>query len=142
MSVVRKPRVSEAVLDSSAILAILLRERVSARVHDVLDGAVMTAVNIAEVLTKLVEADAAMLPEAEALFALFDRIEPFTETHARRAAGLRPRTKEFGLSLGDRACLALALELGAEVYTADQAWAQVEVGCVVHLIREPRDSVQ
>ena len=63
------------------------------------------------------------------------RIEPFTASQARLAADLRPTTSHAGLSLGDRACLALAIELGAEVYTADRQWAKVQVACKIHLIR-------
>jgi ribonuclease VapC len=54
------------------------------------------------------------------LLNLLARVEPFTESQAWMAADLRLATKHAGLSLGDRACLALALEIGAEVYTADR----------------------
>jgi PIN domain nuclease of toxin-antitoxin system len=62
-------------------------------------------------------------------------VEPFTFAQARVAGELTAKTKSAGLSLGDRACLALALELGAEVYTTDRAWARVDVGCKVNLLR-------
>jgi PIN domain nuclease of toxin-antitoxin system len=71
----------------------------------------------------------------KALFSLLDRMEPFTAAQAQIAADLRPRTRHAGLSLGDRACLSLALELGAEVFTADAAWLRVDLACRIHLIR-------
>jgi PIN domain nuclease of toxin-antitoxin system len=134
--------VSERVVDASVVLAILKSERLAPAVWKAMEGAILSSVNLEEVLAKAFDYGMSESKVLGEILGMLSRIEPFTETHARRAAGLRRRTKEFGLSLGDRACLALALELGAEVYTADQAWAQVEVGCVVHLIREPRDSVQ
>jgi PIN domain nuclease of toxin-antitoxin system len=133
---------SEPVFDASVLIAILQGERVSPDVYDVLEGAVIGAVNFAEVLTKMEDAKAWGLAEVEILVKLFNRIEPFTVAQAHSVASLRSRTKQFGLSLGDRACLALALELGAEVYTADHLWAQVDVGCKIHLVRERRDSIQ
>ncbi len=95
----------------------------------------MSAVNFGEVLSTLFDLREADYPKSNALLALLNRIEPFTENQARMCGVLRASTKHLGLSMGDRACFALALELGAEVYTADRAWAQVAVGCKVHLVR-------
>ena len=127
---------SENVLDSSVFLAIIKGEHLEGDVLGVLDGAVMSAANLVEVLTKLLDIGISLTdPEVEAMFALLDRIEPFTEAQARVAADLRHETRHAGLSLGDRACLALALELGASVYTADRPWSSIDVGCKIHLIR-------
>jgi len=100
-----------------------------------MDGAVMSAVNLAEVYSKISELDATEWPRTEALLALLDRVEPMTQQQARACGELRMRTRHAGLSLGDRACLALAIELGAEVYTADRAWKQINIGVPIHLIR-------
>jgi PIN domain nuclease of toxin-antitoxin system len=127
--------VSEAVLDSSVILAILKDEAFDAIVYSVVDGGVMSTVNLVEVYSKLSDLKLAVTPRVNALIRTLSRIEPFTESQARLAADLRPSTRHAGLSLGDRACLALALEVGAEVYTADRQWAHIEVGCTIHLIR-------
>jgi ribonuclease VapC len=62
-------------------------------------------------------------------------IFPLDEAQAREAARLRPSTRAAGLSLGDRACLALAASLKLPVLTADRAWAGLQVGVVVELIR-------
>jgi ribonuclease VapC len=132
---VRKPQVSEAVLDSSVILAILKNEAFDAVVYDVVDGGVMSAVNLVEVYSKLSDLKLAVTPRVDALIGTLSRIELFTESQARIAADLRPITRHAGLSLGDRACLALAVEIGAEVYTAEREWARVDPGCKVHLIR-------
>jgi PIN domain nuclease of toxin-antitoxin system len=63
------------------------------------------------------------------------RTEPFTANHAKLAASLVAQTHSHGLSLGDRACLALGISLNAPVYTTDQAWQNLRVGCEIYLIR-------
>ena len=126
---------SEVVLDSSVLIAMMKGEQIDPIVFELIEGAVMSAVNLAEVLSKLSDLGTTKYPKAKELLALLDRIEQFTISQASCSSDLRPSTKPIGLSLGDRACLALALELGAEVYTADHAWARVDVGCIVHLIR-------
>ena len=126
---------SDFVLDSSVLIALLRNERFDNDVIDVVDGAVISAVNFAEVWTKIHDLGLAGEPRAHAIFSLLTRVEPFTESQARVAADLRLATRSVGLSLGDRACLALALEIGAEVYTADRQWSNLNVGCQVHLIR-------
>jgi ribonuclease VapC len=127
--------VSESVLDSSVLIAVLKNERFDGDVIDVLDGAVISAVNYAEVWTKIHDLGLAADPRARAIFNLLARVEPFTESQAWMAADLRLATKHAGLSLGDRACLALALEMGADIYTADRQWSNIGVGCAIHLIR-------
>ena len=126
---------SEVVLDASVLIAIFKNEQFEENVLDVIEGAVMGAANYAEVWTKLHDFGLTDSSQVEAVFGLLGRIEPFTVSQARLAADLRLATKHAGLSLGDRACLALALEIGGEVYTADRPWSRVDVGCVIHLIR-------
>ena len=106
--------------------------------HDAFDGALRDAVNFAEGLAKFNDMEEAAAEEAAILLGLLDRKEP---SPLQRHAVLLGSVELRGHS-DKRACLALALELGAEVYTADQVWEQSEVGCVIHLNRERRDSVQ
>jgi ribonuclease VapC len=127
---------SESVIDASVLLAIFKDERFEQDILDVLEGSVMSATNFAEVLTRLIDLGIPLTsPRVADTFALLDRIEPFTEAQARVAADLRNETRHAGLSLADRSCLALALEIGADVYTADRPWSRVEIGCKIHLIR-------
>jgi len=63
------------------------------------------------------------------------RVVPFDGLQARTAARLRSTTRHAGLSLGDRACLALADRLGYPVVTADRVWASLEVGIEIIMIR-------
>jgi ribonuclease VapC len=127
--------VSEPVLDSSVVIAILMNERIDDAVLEIIESAVMSAVNFAEVWSKIYELGLKQAPRTEAVLGLFSRIEPFTSSQARIAGDLRLLTRHAGLSLGDRACLALALDTGAKVYTADRQWAQIDIGCTIQLIR-------
>ena len=102
---------------------------------DAVEGAVISAVNMAEVQSKLSDIEFAYPLAFARLLRLIDRIEPFTEIQAKLSGELRRSTKPFGLSLGDRACLAVALDLGAEVYTMERIWAKVDVGCTTHVMR-------
>jgi len=123
-----------AVLDASALLALINREEGTGAVLTVLEAATMSTVNIAEVLSKL--SDIGMPPAvAEDLVGRLGlSVEPFELSQAERAARLRPTTRHPELSLGDRACLALAQERGLPAYTADQSWSDLE-DVTVRIIR-------
>jgi ribonuclease VapC len=123
---------SAVVLDASALLAYLHDETGAADVTDVLaHGATISAANISEVLSKLAERGAdpgevvSRLEEQGLLGGLLE-VEPLTIADAITIARLRPDTRDHGLSLGDRACLALGLRLGLPVVTADRAWTELE----------------
>jgi PIN domain nuclease of toxin-antitoxin system len=126
--------VNRNVFDSSALLALILREP-GGDLDAILDGSIISAVNMAEVRTKLIDLDTLDPDALEDDLSGLILVEPFTEEHARIAARLRGSTRHLGLSLGDRACLALAIVENAEAYTADRSWTEVDIGCVVNLIR-------
>ena len=125
----------QVVLDSSALLCLLNGETGAARFVLALPSAVIGAVNLAEVVTKLRERGLSMEEVDEALGGLHLDVHPLSSAQANATGHLRPATRAQGLSLGDRACLAVAAELGAMVLTADQAWADVDAGVDVELIR-------
>lgn len=108
------------VVDASAVLAFLNGEPGADTVTEVLlSGAGISAVNLAEVLTKLLDYGVP-LNDAEMIIADLNlTVYPFDEPLAWSAAALRPTTRAYGLSLGDRACLALGETLGSAVLTAD-----------------------
>lgn len=125
------------VLDASALLCLMNNESGADRVAAVLPRAVIGAVNLAEVATKLGElgADA---DEARALLApLHLLVVPFDESAAFVAGALRTATRACGLSLGDRACLALAAQRGATAVTTDKAWQDASGldGVMVEMLR-------
>jgi PIN domain nuclease of toxin-antitoxin system len=125
---------SEAVLDTSAVLALLLDEPGAEVVQATLPGALLSAVNLAEVVSKLCERGMPAEQAALAVETIGVEIIPFDGTQARLTGALRPATRSYGLSLGDRACLALGQLRSLPVLTADVAWAELP-GCQVMLIR-------
>jgi ribonuclease VapC len=127
--------VAEVVLDASALLAFLQREPGLERVRQALPDAVIGSVNYAEVVTKLVQWGAPADRVAERLGDLDLTVLAFDRDLAFEAGALHARTKRLGLSLGDRACLALAGALGAPVLTTDRAWRRTELGVEVELLR-------
>ncbi|UEM02775.1 type II toxin-antitoxin system VapC family toxin [Skermanella rosea] len=127
---------SEPVLDASAVLALLNSEPGHEVVSAVLPAALLSAINLAEVVSKLCERGAPPDIAAEAVRCLGVEIIPYTDGHAVRTGELRSLTKPFGLSLGDRACLSLGWERRAVVITADRAWNdRVEAATGVKILR-------
>lgn len=129
------PGMSDFVLDASAALALMMGERGAERVAEALPGALMSAVNAAEVVAKFVERD--MFAHSKAYRGLQDLgidIVPFTGDQALVSGALRWLTREVGLSLGDRACLALAKERNLPVLTADRAWLKIAESALVQVV--------
>jgi PIN domain nuclease of toxin-antitoxin system len=127
--------VSDYVLDASALLALLNAEKGAELVQDVLPRSVISAVNLAEVVTRLVGVGMPENEIQEALSLLGLKIIPFEEEEAFQSGFLYANTQRFGLSLGDRACLALAKMRGATAVTADRVWKELDVDVKVKLIR-------
>jgi ribonuclease VapC len=130
--------VSKVVLDTSALLAILNEEPGSEMVTEQLESLKtfsMSTVNVAEAYGKLVGRGISFTDAWEAVTASVSDITAFDEEQARIAGQLVPPTRSLGLSLGDRACLALAMVLKVPVYTADRAWKNLKVGVPIHIIR-------
>jgi len=127
---------NKVVLDASALLAILNQEPgAEALTPELLRGAAISTVNLAEVHGKLVGRGLRPDDAWEAVLSLIREAVSFTPEHARLAGDLVVQTRPLGLSLGDRACLALGLALKAPVYTADKLWKKVKVGARIHVIR-------
>jgi PIN domain nuclease of toxin-antitoxin system len=127
--------VARVVLDASAILVLLNDEPGAAVVAEALEEGVVSAVNLSEVVAKLLEAGVPRGEAENALGGLGLEVHAFDEGAAWAAGGLRAGTKKAGLSLGDRACLALARDLGIPALTADTAWAKVSASVEVRLLR-------
>ncbi len=122
-------------LDASALLAFLRREPGQARVAAALSDGLLSTVNLIEVLS--VEAREGVDPKL-LLADLLETSLTFTSLSVQEAllaAELFEPTRPFGLSLGDRACLATAITRGIPVLTADQAWKELDVGVEVEMVR-------
>ena len=132
------------VLDASALLAYLGDELGADVVADAIaEGATISAVNLAEALSTLASrgADPAAVVTQLTERGLLDgaiTVESFTAEDATEAARLRPLTRSAGLSLADRACLALTRRLAGEALTAARAWLEFELADIhIRSIREP-----
>lgn len=126
------------VLDTSALLAILQEEpgaEIFNQQLELLQNATMSAVNISEAYGKLVGRGIRPEEAWEAVTAPVPEILKFDTEQAKIAGRLQPQTRSLGLSLGDRACLALGLALKAPVYTADQEWKKLRLEVSIHVIR-------
>jgi PIN domain nuclease of toxin-antitoxin system len=122
-------------LDASAILAVVFGEAGAARVGEVMTGALVSAVNLAEVVARMTDVGYANAEVAHRLSLLGLTVRPFDRDLAMINGFLRADTKARGLSLGDRACLALARREGARVLTADRAWTGLDLGVDIEVIR-------
>lgn len=126
---------SSAVLDASAILAFVYGEPGAERVRPHVGTAIASAVNIAEASARLCDNGLSMPETRRVLGALYLEVAAFDAKLAYASTAIRTVTRSKGLSLGDRACLALSLESRLPALTADRAWQSIEIGADVELIR-------
>lgn len=125
------------VLDSSAVLAMVYSETVGSKVRAAIlssqNTVFISAVNWCEVLTELGQKSPIMT--AEKLTAILPGVTlmPFGQAEAEQVATLAKNCP--GISLGDRACLALAISLNATAWTTDRIWAQTPVGAMFEMLR-------
>jgi ribonuclease VapC len=127
--------VTEAVLDASALLAFLRKEPGGERVATALARSCISAVNLAETISKMVEHGKPLDAVTFQIERLRLSVVPFDAEQATIVASLWRGTRVAGLSLGDRACLALGILRKLPVLTADRNWAKAEVGVQVEVIR-------
>ncbi|WP_417425668.1 type II toxin-antitoxin system VapC family toxin [Hoeflea sp.] len=124
-----------AVVDSSVVLAVLRNEEGSERAVLALADGHLSSVNAAEVVTRLIDLGYEPDRAVSTLSRTRLSVVPFDEELALLAGRLRTVTRHRGLSLGDRACLALAIREKATALTADRNWAELDLPCKVELIR-------
>lgn len=123
------------VLDASAVLCLLQEEKGAERVARALPAAKIGAVNYSEVVGKLTGAGVEEAKIDRLVDALQLTIVPFDGAQARMVGLLRAASRKLGLSLGDRACLALASAESATALTCDRGWIKFEAPCKVEVVR-------
>jgi PIN domain nuclease of toxin-antitoxin system len=123
------------VLDASALLAMLQGEPGGDVVQGLLETAAISSVNWSEVAQKSLDKQAELEGLRHDLEALGLEILPFTAVLAETTARLRSATRQAGLSLGDRACLALAALLGLPAVTADRVWPDLGLPIEIRVVR-------
>ncbi len=123
---------AEFVLDASALLSIVLDEPGEARVHEILDRSQIHAINLAEVVARLVRSGMPAERAAAALRELYLEVdEEFGERQAEYCGALLGTRRDLGLSLGDAVCLTVAVWSGAVAVTADRRWKELD-GAVIY----------
>ena len=115
------------VLDASALLAYIKDENGTEHLNEILPYSIISTVNYTEVASVLQTLNMSILLIEDILQDLISEVCPFTQSQALIAADLRNVTKDFGLSLGDRACLALGIEKQIPIYTADKIWSKINL---------------
>lgn len=126
---------SECVLDASALLAMLQGETGSGVVLRHAAESWISAANIAEVYGKLMTRGVPSQSAIEMSFGAVKGVVAFNDGQARLTAELLQQTRALGLSLGDRACLALGMQRKLPVLTADKAWKTLRLGVEIRVIR-------
>lgn len=125
----------EAVLDASALIAFLREEPGADKVAAVLTRSCISAVNLAETYGKMVEHGKRLEDVAYQIERLRIPVVPFDAEQAQIAASFWKPTRSVGMSLGDRACLALALKTAAPAFTTEGEWLKGDLGVRVVKIR-------
>jgi ribonuclease VapC len=115
------------VIDASALLAVLQKEMGYLTVVPLLNGAYISTVNLSEVLQKVEQKGLKISNLVNSIQGLGLQLVSFTSEHAEIAASLWKINQPYGLSLGDRSCLALAQSLNAIAITADKTWANIQI---------------
>ncbi len=118
---------SKVVLDSSALLALIKNEPGAQTIEKLLGNVVMSSVNVAEVAAILLDSDMTQEECKYSIEPFIDSLVEFDSELAFVTASLKKLTKNKGLSLGDRACIALGIKLGIPIYTADKAWLECNI---------------
>ncbi len=126
---------SAIVFDSSVVIAILKQERGFESAEELLSKALISTVNLAEVATYLARNSVPRETIQEVLTSFPIQVVPFEESLAIETGYLYPSSKNLGLSLGDRACLALAISRKLPVLTADLVWSQLDLEISVQVLR-------
>jgi ribonuclease VapC len=124
-----------AAVDASAVLAFVNRESGWQRAETEMSSGIISSVNLAEVVTRLVLMGGTASEIEQGWSALHLQVQPFDDVRAFAAGLLVARTRRLGLSLADRACLALAIELGIPAVTADRAWSKLDLPVEIRIIR-------
>lgn len=131
---------ADAVLDTSAILAVILSEPGRESIIDIMPRSLVSVVNEAEVISVLIRSGAPPARALDAVRSLAYRVVDLDAGLARRAGMLWREVKPRGLSLGDRCCLALAERESLPAITADQRWADLQLGVKVQIFRRPTEA--
>lgn len=118
---------SKVIFDASVLLALIKNEPGSKNLEKHLGSIIMSSVNVSEVAATLLDSSITYEEMLECIEPLVNHIVSFDEEQSYLAANLKKLTKHKGLSLGDRACIALGIKLQVPIYTADKIWGNLQL---------------
>ena len=125
MQINSKLKGKKCLLDTSALIALLKKESGYEVIENVIASSAISSVNLSELVAVLTRSGVSEQDIDEIISDLVPEIVPFCE--AIRTGKLAKLTQNYGLSLGDRACIALGITLGLPIYTADKVWAELKL---------------
>ena len=123
------------VLDASALLAYMFQEPGHEVVANYLEESCISSVNLLEVASRLSRDGVSPKPVLEMIQTLGIAVVPFSMEHVSTSARLAATAKQYGLSMADRICLGLGLDLSLPVLTGDTTWVEIGLECDVILFR-------
>lgn len=126
---------NKVILDASALIAFIKNEPGADIVEKLVGNIIMSGVNLSEVAATLLDSEMSLQECQDCIEPFVEQVLPFGKEEAFATAVLKKTTKHKGLSQGDRACIALGLSTGYPIYTADKAWVQLDLNCMINLIR-------
>lgn len=124
------------VFDSSALIMLFAKELGYEKIKQNIKHATMSSVNVAEVYKYCIEVQKLGLDDCQNLIKLCGiKIIDFCDQQALISASIINHTKQYGLSLGDRACIALATLKNYPILTCDKIWQKVDLGIPIIMAR-------
>ena len=136
MQINSKLKGKKCLLDTSALIALLKKESGYEVIENVIASSAISSVNLSELVAVLTRSGVSEQDIDEIISDLVPEIVPFCEAISIRTGKLAKLTQNYGLSLGDRACIALGITLGLPIYTADKVWAELKLeNANIRLIR-------
>ena len=126
---------NELIYDASALLTLINREKGYEVAEENIGNSIMSSVNISESATILIKVGFSIDDAKDIIGSIIKTQISFDNNHAYIAANLYAKTKKYGLSFGDRACLSLAIDKSLPLLTADKIWAKLDIGIDIQLIR-------
>lgn len=127
---------NKIIFDASAFIALLAKEKGFEVIKRHLKNAIISSVNIAEVYKYCIDKQNLTADECKNIMGISGiKIIDFDEKQALIAADIYPKTKGYGLSLGDRACIALAIEKKHPILTCDKIWEKINLDVKFIMVR-------
>ena len=127
---------NKAIIDASALLALIKEEPGAEIVEGLLGKIIMSSVNVSEVAGSLMTPELSIEECQRCILPFISSLASFDEEQAFKAASLKEATRTKGLSLGDRACIALGITMQLPIYTADRIWDKLDLeNADIRLIR-------